>query len=1182
MKKLLSILLAIIMIVSLLPMTAAAEEAEDSVLAEANGTVDTVFAGGGEEDVGPSVPEAEAPEDGLPAVDTEEEEPNPPASDEPADGVPEDGTEPPEEDAEGPALCGEDLSWHLESGVLRISGTGDMYDFASEDDVPWREAAESIRTVELGDGVTGIGAWAFFTCTGLTHVLVPDHVVRIGGNAFADSVHIICAAGSAAEVFAAQNGNPFSVLVSGPAVTSAANAVGGVTVRWTEVEDAERYRVFRRTEGTDWAVLGDTLSCSYFDATAESGTAYMYTVQCVTEDGEAATSTFSENGASIIYIAAPVINSVSVANGGVHIAWGTVNGAERYRVFRKTGGGTWVRIGDTEAASFTDLDAARGTAYTYTVRCLDAAGAYSSSFDPAGKTFTMTETPVLTGATNISEGVRITWGAVEGAAKYWIYRKPAGGSWGWIGETASASFTDTKAVSGTEYSYTVRCVNAQRVLSSDFDRDGISVTCVSAPVISSVSAANSGIHITWGKVAGAVKYRVFRKTEGGTWRKIADTASTSYTDRTAAKGVRYIYTVRCLDAAGAYSSSFDAAEKPFTMTETPAITSVTNAEGGVRVVWGSVDGAVRYRVYRKTSDSGWRGIGDTAYESFTDRTAVSGTTYSYTVRCLDAAGVLTSDYDPVGKSVAYIAAPALGSIKNVVSGVRITWEEVTGASRYRVFRKTGGGPWERLTDTDATYLTDLSAVSGTEYTYTVRCIDETGAYISSFRSAGITITFVAAPAISSIGVSGGSVRIVWGKVAGAVRYRVYRKAEGGSWGRIGDTAAVSFADRTAEPGISYTYTVRGMDAAGNVVSDYDPSGMTFVMEPVPVLISAENVYRGVTFAWERTEGAVKYRVFRKTEDGSWGRIGDTEEDFFTDRTAESGVTYAYTVRCINAAGEYSSDYDPEGIAVTYVAAPVIESVCYAEDGVHITWGAVTGAERYRVYRMTEEETWIEIGETDGTSFTDPEAVIGIAYRYTVSCLDLSGECVSAYDPLGMSVYSKKIYLSPSNQDANTFITGNTNEGDVWYDVAGRLAVLLTGYDCEVYIADFDLVLDDRTVEAQEWGADVYIAMHSNAYVRPNSCWGVEVYYDANKSDSAERCALATALLNELSTLFDNRGLRTASNLKECRLPEMPSVIVECGYHDSVSDANKIINNKDLIAQLYCNAIVSYLGLVKKP
>ena len=217
-------------------------------------------------------------------------------------------------------------------------------------------------------------------------------------------------------------------------------------------------------------------------------------------------------------------------------------------------------------------------------------------------------------------------------------------------------------------------------------------------------------------------------------------------------------------------------------------------------------------------------------------------------------------------------------------------------------------------------------------------------------------------------------------------------------------------------------------------------------------------------------------------------------------------------------------------------------------------------------------------DTDTLTFTARTGYHGWMYRCVVS--NYGGTRTSK--AVKLSVYTKKIYLSPSNQDANTFITGNANEGDVWNDIAARLLVLLQAYDCDVMIADFDMMLEDRAEDAKAWEADVYIAMHSNAYSRPNSAWGVEVYYDARKSDSAERRALAQCLLDELGTLFYKRGLVTASYLKDCRLPEMPSVIVECGYHDTVSDANRILNNKDLIAELYCKALVNYLGLHKRP
>lgn len=176
--------------------------------------------------------------------------------------------------------------------------------------------------------------------------------------------------------------------------------------------------------------------------------------------------------------------------------------------------------------------------------------------------------------------------------------------------------------------------------------------------------------------------------------------------------------------------------------------------------------------------------------------------------------------------------------------------------------------------------------------------------------------------------------------------------------------------------------------------------------------------------------------------------------------------------------------------------------------------------------------------------------------------------------------SAKIYLSPSNQNANKFITGNTNEGAVWNDIATRLQKLLAEYDCETKMAKVTANLSTRAEEAKAWGADVYIAMHSNAAGVANAgAHGVEVYYDPAKG--ARTKELAQTLLNELKTLFANRGLRQSSKLIDCYKPAMPSVIGECGFHDNTSDAKTILNNKDKIAQLYCNALVAFLKLKKK-
>lgn len=175
---------------------------------------------------------------------------------------------------------------------------------------------------------------------------------------------------------------------------------------------------------------------------------------------------------------------------------------------------------------------------------------------------------------------------------------------------------------------------------------------------------------------------------------------------------------------------------------------------------------------------------------------------------------------------------------------------------------------------------------------------------------------------------------------------------------------------------------------------------------------------------------------------------------------------------------------------------------------------------------------------------------------------------------------KKIYLSPSNQTGNKFITGNTSEGAVWYDIAVRLQKLLAEYDCETMLSKPSQTLGVRADNAAAWGADVYIAMHSNAAGTANKgAHGVEVYYDPNKGAKTKQ--LAQDVLDQLKTLFTSRGLKTSSKLIDCYKPSMPSIIGECGFHDNKADALLILNNRDKIAQLYCNALVKYLGLTKK-
>lgn len=79
--------------------------------------------------------------------------------------------------------CGDNLNWHIENGVLTISGTGDMYNWTSDEPSPFAGLAD-VETVNIGSGITSIGNRAFIYCESIKTVNIADSVGAIGNYAF--------------------------------------------------------------------------------------------------------------------------------------------------------------------------------------------------------------------------------------------------------------------------------------------------------------------------------------------------------------------------------------------------------------------------------------------------------------------------------------------------------------------------------------------------------------------------------------------------------------------------------------------------------------------------------------------------------------------------------------------------------------------------------------------------------------------------------------------------------------------------------------------------------------------------------------------------------------------------------------------------------------------------------------
>ena len=350
-------------------------------------------------------------------------------------------------------------------------------------------------------------------------------------------------------------------------------------------------------------------------------------------------------------------------------------------------------------------------------------------------------TPVIAKRQNTAGGVKLTWNAVAGAAKYRVFLKTASG-WQKLADTTGLSYTHTAAKSGYTYTYTVRCVSADgKSATSGYNTTGWKVTFYAAPKIKSLVNKINGVQITWDKVGGASKYSVFVKN-GSSWQRLGNTTGTTYLHQAVNSGVKYTYTVRCISSDGKkYLSAYNTTGRSCTFIAAPVISKRQILTDGIKLTWSAVKGAAKYRVFIKNGSS-WKKLADTAALEYTYKGVVSGETYTFTVRCLNAAGTkFTGAANPTGWKAKFIAAPRVTGITSTASGVKLVWNKVAGAVKYRVFVKNGSS-WKKLGDTAGTAFIDRNVASGSRYYYTVRCISADGkAYQSAYNTTGWSIVF---------------------------------------------------------------------------------------------------------------------------------------------------------------------------------------------------------------------------------------------------------------------------------------------------------------------------------------------------------------------------------------------------------------------------------------------------------
>ncbi|MGN0613947.1 MAG: SH3 domain-containing protein [Porcipelethomonas sp.] len=173
----------------------------------------------------------------------------------------------------------------------------------------------------------------------------------------------------------------------------------------------------------------------------------------------------------------------------------------------------------------------------------------------------------------------------------------------------------------------------------------------------------------------------------------------------------------------------------------------------------------------------------------------------------------------------------------------------------------------------------------------------------------------------------------------------------------------------------------------------------------------------------------------------------------------------------------------------------------------------------------------------------------------------------------------KVFLSPSTQEWNEYITGG-NEEQYMNLLADRMEPYMRSSGITYVRNDPNENVIGAIRDSNAGNYDVHLALHSNAAPESLSgkLRGIDIYFSPSSYES-ER--LATIIANNLKSIYplpDKTRAVPTTSLGEVTQTRAVAVLCELGYHDNIEDATWLKNNLDGIAKNLVSSLCDYFGI----
>ncbi|AXF52074.1 MAG: MurNAc-LAA protein-like protein [Microviridae sp.] len=169
----------------------------------------------------------------------------------------------------------------------------------------------------------------------------------------------------------------------------------------------------------------------------------------------------------------------------------------------------------------------------------------------------------------------------------------------------------------------------------------------------------------------------------------------------------------------------------------------------------------------------------------------------------------------------------------------------------------------------------------------------------------------------------------------------------------------------------------------------------------------------------------------------------------------------------------------------------------------------------------------------------------------------------------------KVFISPSNQSANTYSGIDITEADNCRAIALHLSHCLSTAGFNVLLPQPGESMAHAVKRSNEFDPDLHICIHTNAY--NGRVFGTRLF-TFGSSGVAFDCA--KVIFDGLCKLIPDgsNAMKQRPGLYELKNTVAPAVYVEVDFHDVPDRAKWLVENRDLIAHNIATSICKYFSV----